>query len=112
MNCWKRERKNLSGFETDFQMMVDQAIEKALQKYSERIDKVSREREKYLKPSDIAKQLQVGKQTVFNWMYNGLLAYYKLGPQEFRITPLDFNDFLKNHYHPKRKSTKMLVKIK
>lgn len=102
----------MSEFEKAFQEMVDTAVDTAIRKYAGRIHKEAREQEKHLRPSDIAKQLQVGKQTVFNWMYNGLLAYHKLGPQEFRITPLDFNDFLKNHYHPKRKSIKMLVKIK
>lgn len=102
----------MSDLERAFQEIVDTAVDTAIQKYSEKIEKAAREREKHLRVSDIANQLQVGKQTVFNWMYSGRLAYEKFGPQEFRINPSDLNEFLQKHYYPVRIKDKKLVKIK
>ena len=101
----------MGNFEEAFREMVDAAIDTAIHKYSAKIEKVAHEREKHLRPSDIAKQLQVGRQTVFNWMNSGRLPYEKFGPQEFRIRPEDYQDFLDSNYF--KKSVKgRLVKVK
>ena len=50
-------------------------------------------REKLLKPTDVAERLQVNERTVTLWLRKGHLRGFKLG-KEWRISPDDLQAFL------------------
>jgi excisionase family DNA binding protein len=56
--------------------------------------------EKFLRPDEIAKQLDVEVETVRAWLRRGELTGYKLG-NDWRVKPTDLQSFLE-----KRRNTK------
>jgi excisionase family DNA binding protein len=50
--------------------------------------------EKFLRPDEIARQLDVKEETVRNWIRRKLLPAYKLG-NEWRVSPEDYQEFLR-----------------
>ncbi len=55
----------------------------------------------YLTPEDIAKQLRVKEQTVYNWLRSGYLPGLQLKGRLWRIHPDDYAEFLNENRHTK-----------
>lgn len=66
-----------NGIEIAFEKLIDGAVDRAVRKHADRIEKLCRERDHYLTPSDIAKILQVSKPTVLKWLNSGSMECQK-----------------------------------
>jgi excisionase family DNA binding protein len=58
--------------------------------------------EKFLRPDEIAKQLDVDIETVRVWLRRGELVGYKLG-SDWRVKPSDLEEFLTKRRNVERK---------
>ena len=56
----------------------------------------------YLTPEEIARQLRVREQTVYNWLRSGYLPGIQLKGRLWRIHPDDYEEFLRENKHTKR----------
>jgi len=97
----------MSELEKALQKFIDLAVNKAIETYIERLEQQVRAWEKYLKPSEVAKQLQISNQRVYDWIHSGRLPYYNLGARGYKISSSDLKLFLNQYYHGelKRRST-------
>jgi excisionase family DNA binding protein len=59
---------------------------------SNNVNATSSEKQEWFTPAEAAKYLRVSRQTIYNYMDNGLLSYYELksgGGRRIRRTDLD-----------------------
>ena len=65
----------------------------------------------YITVTEVAKKMNVSRQTVFDWIYKKGLPYYRWGKRGIRISDPDLDDWLKryrNHSGEKPKISKLV----
>lgn len=58
--------------------------------------------EKFLRPDEIAKQLDIKDETVRIWLRKGVLVGYKVG-SDWRVKPADLEEFLSKRRNVEQK---------
>lgn len=96
--------------EKTFQQMIDEAVERALDKYGEKIERLIQERDRLLTVSDISRLTGFSTMAVRNWINReeDPLPAFRV-EKEYRVKPEVFWQWFDHYGTGRKKRTESLI---